>query len=271
MLHAPHHLPGAHPAMLESLFNLKGRTALITGGSKGIGKAIARGFAEAGADIAICSRHESELAKAAAEIGEGLSIRVATTVADLTKREDADKVGQWALKSLGKVDILVNNAGNNKPQTLVDTTLEVWDEILQLNFTSCMQVARAVTPGMKERRWGRIIHLSSVMALASNSGRGLYSATKNALIAMSRAHALELGPFGITVNCIAPGPIATDLPMSVLTDEQKAKFSERTAVKRWGEVIDMVGPAILLATDAGAYITGNVILADGGMLCRTFD
>lgn len=257
--------------MLESLFDLKGRTALITGGSKGIGKAIARGFAEAGADIAICSRHEDELAKAAAEISQGLSIRVSTRVADLAKRDDAEALSAWALKTLGKVDILVNNAGNNRPQTLVDTTFEVWDEILQLNFTSCMQVARALAPGMIERKWGRIIHLSSVMALASNSGRGLYSATKNALIAMARAHALELGPHGITVNCIAPGPVATDLPMNMLNDEQKKRFAERTAVKRWGQAIDMVGPALLLAGEAGAYITGNVILADGGMLCRTFD
>ncbi len=124
---------------------------------------------------------------------------------------------------------------------------------------------------MIERRWGRIIHLSSVMALASNPGRGLYSGTKAALIAMARAHALELGPFGITVNCLAPGPIATDLPMNLLSAEQKQRFSDRTAVKRWGQPIDMVGPTLMLASDAGAYITGNVILADGGMLCRTFD
>jgi NAD(P)-dependent dehydrogenase (short-subunit alcohol dehydrogenase family) len=257
--------------MYESLFSLKGRTAFITGGSKGIGKAIARGFAEAGADVAICSRHENELKSAAAEIAQGLSIRVVTNVADLTKRDDAEAVAAWALKSLGKVDILVNNAGSNKPQALVETTDQVWDEILQLNFTSCMQVARTLAPGMKERKWGRIIHLSSVMAFASASGRGLYSATKNALIAMARANALELGPYGVTVNCIAPGPIATDLPMTVLNDQQKKSFSDRTAVKRWGEVIDMVGPALLLASDAGAYITGNVILADGGLLCRTFD
>src|SRR6478609_8555010 len=103
--------------MLE-IFNLKGRTALITGGSKGIGKAIARGFAEAGADVAICSRHEDELAKAAAEISQGLSIRVATAVADLAKRSEAERLGDWAVKTLGKVDIFVNKAGSNKPQNL---------------------------------------------------------------------------------------------------------------------------------------------------------
>jgi NAD(P)-dependent dehydrogenase (short-subunit alcohol dehydrogenase family) len=134
-----------------------------------------------------------------------------------------------------------------------------------------MALARALAAGMIERRWGRIIHLSSVMALASNPGRGCYSATKAALIGMTRAHALELGPFGITVNCLAPGPIATDLPMSLLTDEQKQRFAELTAVKRWGETRDMVGPLLMLASEAGAYITGTVVVADGGMLCRTFD
>jgi NAD(P)-dependent dehydrogenase (short-subunit alcohol dehydrogenase family) len=257
--------------MLAPLFNLAGRTALVTGGSKGIGKAIARGLAEAGANIAICSRHENELQQAAAEIAEGLSVRVVTRVADLTQREEAESLGAWANQTLGRVDILVNNAGSNRPQSLIDTTLPVWDEILQLNFTTCMQLAKAVAPGMIERRWGRILHLSSVMALASNPGRGLYSATKNALIAMARAHALELGPHGITVNCLAPGPVATDLPMNMLTDEQKKTFAERTAVKRWGQPIDMVGPALLLASDAGAFITGTCLLADGGMLCRTFD
>ena len=182
-----------------------------------------------------------------------------------------DDLAAWSLANMGPVSILVNNAGSNRPQPLVEIQDKDWDEIIELNLTSCMRLARSLTPAMIEQKWGRIIHLSSVMALASNPGRGCYSATKAALIGMTRAHALELGPHGITVNCIAPGPIATDLPMSVLNDEQKKKFKELTAVKRWGQVIDMVGPALLLASDAGAYITGNVILADGGMLCRTFD
>jgi NAD(P)-dependent dehydrogenase (short-subunit alcohol dehydrogenase family) len=169
------------------------------------------------------------------------------------------------------VDILVNNAGSNEPQPLLETTEEVWDRILELNFTSCMLLARELVPSMIERRWGRILYLSSVMALASNQGRGLYSGTKAALVGMARAQALELGPYGITVNCLAPGPVSTDLPMNLLSDEQKRRFAERTAVKRWGQPIDMVGPALLLTSEAGAYITGNVILADGGMLCRTFD
>jgi NAD(P)-dependent dehydrogenase (short-subunit alcohol dehydrogenase family) len=257
--------------MFPDLFSLKGRCALITGGSKGIGKAIARIYAEAGADVAICARHEDELKAAAEEIGEGLDVKVVCQTGDLAQANDVKEIADWATRTLGKIDILVNNAGSNKPQNLVDTTDDVWSYILELNFTSCMRLAKELAPGMISHKWGRIIHLSSVMALASVPGRGLYSATKAALIGMARAHALELGPHGITVNCLAPGPVATDLPMSLLSDEQKKAFAERTCVKRWAQPSDMAGPALLLASEAGAYITGNVILADGGMLCRTFD
>ncbi|MGI8980245.1 MAG: SDR family NAD(P)-dependent oxidoreductase [Pirellulaceae bacterium] len=256
--------------MLNKLFSLSGRTALVTGGSKGIGKAMARAFAEAGANIAISARHADELKKAKAEIADGMSVKVEYFVADMTQRDQVKKLAKDVLAKLGRVDVLVNNAGSNKPQTLVDTTEEAWDEILELNLSSCYLLSHLLVPGMIERKWGRIIHTSSIMAMASNPARGLYSATKAALIGMARAHALELGPHGVTVNCLAPGPVATDLPMNILTDEQKRSFAERTAVKRWGQPIDMVGPALLLATDAGAFITGNVIVADGGLLCRTF-
>lgn len=257
--------------MYPDLFSLKGRCALVTGGSKGIGKAIARIFAEAGADVAICARHEDEVQRAVAEIQSGLDVNVAGRVTDLAEPHEVKELADWAHRTLGKVDIVVNNAGGNKPQNLVDTTDEVWEYILELNFTACMRLAKYLVPEMIERKWGRVIHISSVMAFASVPGRGLYSATKAALIGMSRAHALELGPHGITVNCLAPGPVATDLPMSLLSDEQKKAFAERTCIKRWAEPVDMAGPALLLASEAGAYITGNVILADGGMLCRTFD
>jgi NAD(P)-dependent dehydrogenase (short-subunit alcohol dehydrogenase family) len=255
---------------MHPLFRLTGKSALITGGSKGIGKAMARLFAEAGADIAICARHEDELKKAVQEITEGLKVRCVYRVADMTNRGDVDALAKWAKESLGKIDILVNNAGSNQPQELLATTDESWDHILELNLTSCMRLARALAPAMAERGWGRIIHLSSVMGLVSNPGRGAYSATKAALIGMMRAHALELGPRGVTVNCIAPGPIMTDLPMSLLSDEQKKSFAERTALKRWGDAADMAGPALMLASEAGRYITGAVIVADGGMLCRSF-
>jgi 3-oxoacyl-[acyl-carrier protein] reductase len=257
--------------MLKELFNLSGRTALVTGGSKGIGKAVARGLADAGANIAISARHEDELKKAKAEISDGAKGRVEYFIADMNDRAAVKRLAADVLKTFGRCDVLFNNAGSNKPQSLVETTEEVWDDIIELNLTSCMLLSREIAPAMIKNKWGRIIYTSSIMGLASNPARGCYSATKAALIGMARAQALELGPHGITVNCLAPGPIATDLPMTLLTPEQKKVFAERTALKRWGQTTDMVGPVLLLATDAGAYITGNVILADGGILCRTFD
>jgi NAD(P)-dependent dehydrogenase (short-subunit alcohol dehydrogenase family) len=257
--------------MLSELFNLTGRTALITGGSKGIGRAVARGLAEAGANIAISARHDDELRKAKAEIASGLAVKVESFVADMTDRAAVKKLAADVLKTFGRCDVLFNNAGSNKPQPLVETTDEAWDSIVELNLTSCVLLSREIAPAMIKNKWGRIIYTSSIMGLASNPARGCYSATKAALIGMARAQALELGPYNITVNCLAPGPVATDLPMTLLSPEQKKVFAERTAVKRWGQTIDMVGPVLLLATDAGAFITGNVILADGGILCRTFD
>ncbi len=257
--------------MLKELFDMSGRVAFITGGSKGIGKAVGRGFAEAGADIAISARTEVELKAAAKEIGEGLKVKVLTFTADMTDRAASDKLAADVQAALGRVDVLFNNAGSNTPEVLLEQNDETWDRLLELNLTSCMRLARAIAPGMIERKWGRIIHTSSVMALASSFGRGCYSATKAALVGMMRAHALELGPHGITVNCLAPGPIATDLPMSLLNDDQKKRFAARTALLRWGETIDMVGPVLMLGSNAGAYITGHILSADGGMLCRTFD
>ena len=131
-----------------------------------------------------------------------------------------------------------------------------------------MALTRALVPGMKERRWGRVIYTSSVMGLGSKEGRGAYSATKSALLGLARAAALDLGPFGITVNCIAPGPFATELPMSVLSPEEQRAFAQRTALGRWGQPEELAGPALLLASDAGSYITGAVLLVDGGILCR---
>lgn len=256
--------------MKDTIFDLSGRVALVTGGSKGLGKAMARGFAEAGADVVISSRHEEELKPALAEITDGTSVRGAYFVADMTLREDVRRLADAAKKEMGKVDILVNNAGTNVPQEIDQIRDEDWDRIIELNLTSCMALTREIVPGMKERRWGRVIHISSIMALASKRGRDAYSATKAALVGMARASALELGPDGVTVNCLAPGPFLTDLPGSLLSETEKAQFAERTALLRWGEPRELVGPALLLASDAGSYITGETLVVDGGTLCHTF-
>ena len=131
-----------------------------------------------------------------------------------------------------------------------------------------MGLTRALVPQMKTRRWGRVIHISSVMAFTSKEGRDVYSASKAGLIGMAHASALELGGDGITVNCIAPGPFLTDMPAQILSAEEKSAFAKRTAVGRWGDPKELVGPVLLLASDAGSYITGETIVVDGGYLVR---
>jgi NAD(P)-dependent dehydrogenase (short-subunit alcohol dehydrogenase family) len=254
--------------MATPLFNLIGKTVLVTGGSKGLGKAMARGFAEAGADVVISSRHENELRAALDDILKGTGRKGHYVVADMTQRDDVKRLAQSALERMGKIDILVNNAGTNKPQGIDVITDAAWDEVMEINLTSVMVLTRALVPQMKQRRWGRVLHISSIMAYLSKEGRNIYSATKAALVGFARASALDLGPFGITVNCIAPGPFLTDLPASVLSAAEQKVFADHTALGRWGRPEELVGPALLLASDAGSYITGETLVVDGGFLCK---
>jgi NAD(P)-dependent dehydrogenase (short-subunit alcohol dehydrogenase family) len=253
---------------MSDLFNLQGKVALITGGSKGLGKAMARALAQAGADILISSRHEDELKSALQEILQGTTRQGHAIVADMSKREDVTQLAQTSLQRMGHVDILINNAGTNTPQPMESIKDEDWDRVMEINLHSCMSLSRTLIPQMKERRWGRIIHLASVMAFVSKEGRSVYSATKAALVGMTRAMALELGPFGITVNCIAPGFFMTDLPNRLLSAEEKQAFAQAAALNRWGEPEELAGPTLLLASNAGSFITGSTLLVDGGILCR---
>jgi NAD(P)-dependent dehydrogenase (short-subunit alcohol dehydrogenase family) len=253
-----------------TIFDLSGRVALVTGGSRGLGKAMARGVAQAGADVMISSRHEAELKPAAEEIRRETGRRVEYLVTDMIQREDVQRLAQTAVERLGKVDILVNNAGTNRPQPIDQIRDQDWDEVLELNLSSVMALTRALVPGMKERGWGRVIHISSIMGIGSTAARNGYSATKAALIGLCHASAMDLGPFGITVNCIAPGPFATELPMSILTEEHKKALAGRTAMNRWADPDELVGPALLLASNAGSFITGAVLVVDGGATAKIF-
>lgn len=254
--------------MYEKLFDLTGRCALVTGGSRGLGKAIARAYAEHGAAVMICSRNAEELEAAAREIGEGLAVRVEWLTADLSQAEESQRVADETLLRLGRVDVLVNNAGSNIPERADRITDESWERIIELNLSSAMRLTRALLPQMIERQWGRVIHVSSVLGLGGKLGRSTYSATKAGLIGMTRSSALDVGQFGITVNCISPGPFLTDLPLRVLTDAEKADFGQRPALKRWGNPEEIAGAALLLGTDAGSYITGTSLLVDGGVLAN---
>ena len=256
--------------MLTSLFDLSGRVALVTGGSKGLGKSMARGFLEAGADVMISSRSESELRQTAAELGAGASSRIEWTVADMVDRAQVDALAATALERMGRVDILVNNAGGNTPQPLEAVADQDWDRVLELNLSSCMRLTRALVPQMKQRSWGRVIHISSILGLGGKEERSAYCSTKSALLGLTRVMALELGPFNITVNCVAPGPFLTDLPAAILTEQEKRAFSDTTALGRWGKPDELIGPALMLASEAGSYITGTTLVVDGGALSRVF-
>ena len=250
------------------LFNLKGRSALVTGGSRGLGKAMARGFAECGAKVMICSRNETELQSAAREISDRLDAEVRYVVTDMARRDEVDALAAAALEAFGTVDILINNAGVNTPQPIDEITDEAWDRVLEINLTYIMRLTRALVPAMKAQRWGRVIHISSVLGVGSKPARNAYSASKAALMGLAKASALDLGPHGITVNCIGPGPFLTDMPMSLLSEAEKEEFSNVTALKRWGQPRELAGPALLLASEAGSYITGEMLLVDGGAFAR---
>jgi NAD(P)-dependent dehydrogenase (short-subunit alcohol dehydrogenase family) len=196
--------------------------------------------------------------------------RVEYLAADMARRADVERLTDEAQRRYPAIDILVNNAGWNIPQAIDQIRDDDWNYLVELNLNSAMALTRAIVPGMKRRRWGRVIHISSIMALASTPERNAYSATKAALIGMCQASALDLGPFGITVNCIAPGPIATDMPMSIMSKPQQDALAARTALGRWGKPEELAGPALLLASEAGSYISGAVLVVDGGAMARIF-
>lgn len=256
--------------MHTRLFDLDGRTALVTGGSKGIGKAIATILHQAGAQVMIASRHRDELDAAAEEIAGDAGDRVIRHVADMTERAQVRGLAEAALAGLGHVDILVNNAGANLPEALHELTDASWDRIVELNLTSCALLSRALVPGMMQRRWGRIIYTASMLGLIGAAARSVYCATKGALISMAHGQAVELGGYGITVNCVSPGPIMTDLPRSMLSESQRDALAARTVLGRWGEAQEVAGPVLLLASDAGAYMTGANLVVDGGVIINGY-
>ena len=251
-------------------FDLSGRAALVTGGGRGLGKEMARLLARAGASVVICSRTEAQLRETAREIGVETGGRVEYVVADLSRRPEAARLAAAASECLGKVDILISNAGHNVPQSIDRLRDEDWDRLFELNVNSGMALTRALAPAMMERRWGRVIYISTILAFVSHGERAAYSASKAALHGMVKANALYLGPYGITVNCIAPGPFATELPRSILTPEQQRLFAERTALGRWGRPEELAPATLLLASEAGSFITGSVVVVDGGATARLF-
>jgi NAD(P)-dependent dehydrogenase (short-subunit alcohol dehydrogenase family) len=248
--------------------SLSGRVALVTGASRGIGKAIAAGLASAGADVVLCGRDADELGTVSEQIAERSGVRCLPLDADITDRHALDGMIARAQQSFDRIDILVNNAGGTAIEEVDRIEDDNWDRQIALNLTAAMLLTRALAPAMKARHWGRIINVASINAISSRRGRSSYSASKSGLLGLTRASAFDLGPFGITVNAIAPGMILTDLTRSLMKESDQAGYARYTAVRRLGVPEDIIGPVLLLAGDQGGYISGSVLVVDGGMVAH---
>lgn len=247
------------------LFNLKGRSALITGGSKGLGLAMAAGLASAGATVCLVSRHRDEAESAAAGIARDYSVEAFGLQADVSSSDDVDSMVAEATQRLGRVDILINCAGINIRGPIETLTLQQFQHVIDVNVTGTWLVSRAVTPHMKRAGWGRIINVASALGLVGLAGRTPYASSKGAVVQLTRTLALEMAAHGVTVNAICPGPFLTDMNLEIAETEDGKRFVVgATALQRWGRLEEIQGAAIFLASDAASYCTGSMLTVDGG-------
>ncbi|WP_437224226.1 SDR family NAD(P)-dependent oxidoreductase [Planctomicrobium sp. SH661] len=251
------------------LFDLTGKSAIITGGSKGLGLAMAAGLASAGADVLLTSRHADEAQAAAEEIARDFGHRALGMAADVTDPGQVDGMVNLAEQEFGKIDILINNAGINIRGPMEELTLEQFQEVQRINVEGPWLCSRAVVKGMKQAGSGRIIHLASTLGMVGLANRTPYTASKGAVVQMTRAMALELAPFGITCNAICPGPFLTDMNVPIADSEEAKKFIiGAVALERWGRLEEIQGAAIYLASDASSFVTGSLLAVDGGWTAR---
>lgn len=255
--------------MIEGFCSLPGKVALITGGSRGIGRAIALAFAEAGADIVVSSRnrHPPELETVAAQI-RSLGRKALALAAHVGKKEEVAGLVEKTVSAFGRLDILVNNAGANPVLSpMAELADEAFEKVLEVNLKGAFLMSRAVVPQMIRQGGGRIINISSVSGLRARAdGTGAYCVSKAALNMMTQVMARELAPRRILVNAIAPGSIRTEFSRANWTDpERKANRLREIELGRFGEPEEVAGLAVLLASAAGSFITGEIIRVDGGM------
>jgi len=244
--------------------SLGGKVALITGASKGLGKAMAVALGDAGASLALVARGREQLEQVAAQVRAG-GAEVEVFPADVTSAEQVAALEQQVIGRFAKLDILINNAGINIRKGITEASLEDWMAVIDTNLTSVFLMCHSFVPHMKGRGYGRIINLTSIMSWVSLPGRVAYSASKAGLLGMTRALALELAPEGITCVGISPGPFATEMNTALIENpELNAQFMARVPLKRWGKVEEIGALAVYLCSEGAGYITGTDILIDGG-------
>ena len=242
------------------MFDLTGRTALVTGASGGIGGAIARALHGSGATVALSGTREGPLQELAASLGD----RAHVVPADLSKPEAAAALVKDAAAAMGSMDILVNNAGITRDNLFMRMSDDEWSQVMDVNLTSVFRLSRAALRGMMKARWGRIVTITSVVGSTGNPGQGNYAAAKAGLVGMSKSLAYEVASRGITVNCVAPGFIATPMTDS-LTDDQKGKILSQIPAGRMGAPEEIAAAVLYLASPEAAYVTGATLHVNGGM------
>jgi NAD(P)-dependent dehydrogenase (short-subunit alcohol dehydrogenase family) len=243
---------------------LNGRNALVTGASKGLGRAMAVALAKQGAHLILVARDKEKLEAVAREVGEAGS-RADVFAADITKEDQVLQLESDVSSKVGKVQILINNAGTNLRKNITDFTLDEWRGVQDTNLTSVFLMCRSFVPHMKGTGYGRILNMTSIMAHVSLPQRTAYSSTKAALLGLTKSLALEVATEGITVNGISPGPFATEMNTPILQNpELNAQFISKIPVGRWGKVEEIGALAAFLCSDDAGFITGTDILIDGG-------
>jgi len=251
------------------LFDLSGKSAIVTGGSKGLGRAMAAGLASAGADVLVVSRHLDEAQAAADEIAGDFGRRAIALAGDVTSPEDNAAMVQRAIEEFGKVDILIANAGVNLRGPIDELPIDDFRQVMETNVHGVWLSCRAVVPTMKQAGYGRIILMGSTLGVVGLADRTPYASSKGAVVQMARTLGLELAKTGITCNAICPGPFLTPMNIPIADNEQTKKFIVgAVAMERWGQLHEIQGAAIFLASDASSYVTGSLVTVDGGWTAR---